>query len=141
MLGSVEEKRIIELGAGIGRFTGALAATARSVTAVDFMEHLIKENERVNSHRSGAVRKSVHASVDLLVGFCCCPCHACMENCIHIACVGSALLASVSGRLVDLLPSMQTMQACEQVMGLICTCSYRCSGPCSRDHDLLCRSS
>lgn len=53
MLGSVEEKRIIELGAGIGRFTGALAATARSVTAVDFMDHLIKENERINSHRCG----------------------------------------------------------------------------------------
>lgn len=51
MLGSVEEKRIIELGAGIGRFTGALAATARNVTAVDFMAHLIQENERINSHR------------------------------------------------------------------------------------------
>ena len=55
MLGSVEEKRIVELGAGIGRFTGALAATARSVTAVDFMPHLIQENERVNAHRSSCL--------------------------------------------------------------------------------------
>ncbi len=52
MLGSVEEKRILELGAGIGRFTGHLAAPARSVLAVDFMENLIEENKRANSHRS-----------------------------------------------------------------------------------------
>ena len=52
MLGCVEEKRILELGAGIGRFTGHLAATARSVLAVDFMENLIEENKRANSHRS-----------------------------------------------------------------------------------------
>lgn len=51
MLGCVEEKRILELGAGIGRFTGPLAVTARSVLAVDFMEHLIEENKRANSHR------------------------------------------------------------------------------------------
>ena len=51
MLGSVEEKNVIELGAGIGRFTGALAATAHSVTAVDFMDHLIAENKKANSHR------------------------------------------------------------------------------------------
>ena len=51
MLGSVEEKNIVELGAGIGRFTGALAATARSVTAVDFMDHLIEANKKINGHR------------------------------------------------------------------------------------------
>ena len=51
MLGCVEEKRILELGAGIGRFTGHLAATARSVLAVDFMNNLIEENKRANSHR------------------------------------------------------------------------------------------
>ena len=50
-VGSVEEMRIVELGAGIGRFTGALAATARSVTAVDFMGHLIDENKKTNGHR------------------------------------------------------------------------------------------
>ena len=51
MLGCVEEKRIVELGAGIGRFTGALAATARNVLAVDFMEHLIAENRSTHGHR------------------------------------------------------------------------------------------
>ncbi len=34
MLGSVEGQRIVELGAGIGRFTGELARTARAVLAV-----------------------------------------------------------------------------------------------------------
>ncbi|CAL8468305.1 g7845 [Coccomyxa elongata] len=51
MLGCVEGARIVELGAGIGRFTGELAATARSVLAVDFMENLIEENRRANGHR------------------------------------------------------------------------------------------
>ncbi|KAK9826761.1 hypothetical protein WJX81_007185 [Elliptochloris bilobata] len=51
MLGTVTGKRIVELGAGIGRFTGALAAAgAASVLAVDFMEHLVAENRRVNGH-------------------------------------------------------------------------------------------
>ena len=36
MLGSVEGQRIVELGAGIGRFTGELARTARAVLAVGF---------------------------------------------------------------------------------------------------------
>lgn len=52
MLGSVAGKRVVELGAGIGRFTGALAATAKSVLAVDFMENLIAENIKVHGHRS-----------------------------------------------------------------------------------------
>ena len=34
MLGSVKGQRIVELGAGIGRFTGELARTARAVLAV-----------------------------------------------------------------------------------------------------------
>ena len=51
MLGCVEGKRVVELGAGIGRFTGCLAATARNVLAVDFMENLVQENQRANSHR------------------------------------------------------------------------------------------
>lgn len=51
MLGTVKGKRVVELGAGIGRFTGALAAAgAASVLAVDFMEHLVAENRRVNGH-------------------------------------------------------------------------------------------
>jgi phosphoethanolamine N-methyltransferase len=50
MLGSVEEKQIVELGAGIGRFTGELAKTAKTVLAVDFMATSIEENKRVHSH-------------------------------------------------------------------------------------------
>ena len=52
MLGSVAGKRVVELGAGIGRFTGALAATAKHVLAVDFMDNLIAENIKVHGHRS-----------------------------------------------------------------------------------------
>jgi len=52
MLGSVAGKKVVELGAGIGRFTGALAATADSVLAVDFMETLIEENKKTHGHRS-----------------------------------------------------------------------------------------
>lgn len=49
-LGSVEGKKVLELGAGIGRFTGGLARMAHSVVAVDFMEPSIRENERINAH-------------------------------------------------------------------------------------------
>ena len=51
MLGPVAGKRVVELGAGIGRFTGALAATAKSVLAVDFMDNLIAENKKTHGHR------------------------------------------------------------------------------------------
>ncbi|KDD75565.1 hypothetical protein H632_c615p0, partial [Helicosporidium sp. ATCC 50920] len=50
LLGSVEGKDVVELGAGIGRFTAPLASTAKSVVALDFMENLIEENRRTNSH-------------------------------------------------------------------------------------------
>ena len=56
MLGSVAGKKVVELGAGIGRFTGALAATAESVLAVDFMETLIEENKKTHGHRYNAER-------------------------------------------------------------------------------------
>ena len=49
-LGSVKTKRVLELGAGIGRFTGELAKTAASVLACDFMETSIEENRKQNSH-------------------------------------------------------------------------------------------
>ncbi|CAK0779821.1 hypothetical protein CVIRNUC_004862 [Coccomyxa viridis] len=62
MLGCVEEKRILELGAGIGRFTGPLAVTARSVLAVDFMEHLIEENKRANGHRRNVKWRAADAT-------------------------------------------------------------------------------
>nr|BAX38993.1 phosphoethanolamine-N-methyltransferase [Chlamydomonas applanata] len=51
LLGSVKGKRILELGAGIGRFTGELVrAGAAHVTALDFMEASIEENKRLNGH-------------------------------------------------------------------------------------------
>ena len=50
MLGSVKGKRVMELGAGIGRFTGDLGAQAKSVLALDFMQRLIEENERKHGH-------------------------------------------------------------------------------------------
>ncbi|KAL7640330.1 UNVERIFIED_CONTAM: hypothetical protein RMT77_008594 [Armadillidium vulgare] len=42
--------KILELGAGIGRFTSRFALVASHVTAVDFMESYIKENEESNGH-------------------------------------------------------------------------------------------
>ena len=50
MLGSVKGLDVVELGAGIGRFTGPLAATARSVLAVDFMATLVDQNQKANGH-------------------------------------------------------------------------------------------
>lgn len=37
-LGSVHSQHVLELGAGIGRFTGELAKTAAHVLACDFMD-------------------------------------------------------------------------------------------------------
>ena len=50
LLGPVDGLRVVELGAGIGRFTGPLAAAAKSVLALDFMQNLIDENEATNAH-------------------------------------------------------------------------------------------
>ncbi|MCO5576756.1 hypothetical protein L7F22_030575 [Adiantum nelumboides] len=46
----IKGKSIVELGAGIGRFTGELAKQASEVLACDFMENVIKKNEEVNGH-------------------------------------------------------------------------------------------
>ncbi|XP_060081824.1 uncharacterized protein LOC132561110 [Ylistrum balloti] len=40
---------VVELGSGIGRFTGSLAKTADHVLAVDFVDKFIKKNKEVNS--------------------------------------------------------------------------------------------
>ncbi|KAF9589894.1 hypothetical protein IFM89_029257 [Coptis chinensis] len=40
----------LELGAGIGRFTGELAKEAGQVLALDFIESVIKKNECTNGH-------------------------------------------------------------------------------------------
>ncbi|KAG2314377.1 hypothetical protein Bca52824_017499 [Brassica carinata] len=45
-----EGKTVLELGAGIGRFTGELAQKAGEVIALDFIESAIKKNESVNGH-------------------------------------------------------------------------------------------
>ncbi|XP_038078651.1 phosphomethylethanolamine N-methyltransferase-like [Patiria miniata] len=50
LLPSIAGKRVLELGAGIGRFTGVLAESAKHVTAVDFMATFLDKNREVNSH-------------------------------------------------------------------------------------------
>ncbi|KAM4721574.1 uncharacterized protein WCC33_007861 isoform 2-T2 [Rhinophrynus dorsalis] len=42
---------VLELGAGIGRFTGHLSKLASHVTAVDFMQNFIDKNEKDNGYR------------------------------------------------------------------------------------------
>ncbi|XP_067650967.1 uncharacterized protein [Haliotis asinina] len=43
-------KRVIELGAGIGRYTSTFAESAYSVFAIDFMNEFIEKNKTVNNH-------------------------------------------------------------------------------------------
>lgn len=43
MLPPYEGKSVLELGAGIGRFTGELAEKASQVIALDFIESVIKK--------------------------------------------------------------------------------------------------
>lgn len=43
LLPSYEGKSVVELGAGIGRFTGDLAEKAGQVLALDFIESVIKK--------------------------------------------------------------------------------------------------
>jgi len=40
---------VVELGCGVGRFTGYLAERASAVLAVDFVEKFVKENEKRNA--------------------------------------------------------------------------------------------
>ncbi|XP_063864840.1 uncharacterized protein LOC135102984 isoform X2 [Scylla paramamosain] len=49
-LPDLKGKRVIDLAAGIGRFTGRLAKEAAQVTAVDVAESFIKENRSKNQH-------------------------------------------------------------------------------------------
>lgn len=49
ILPTFKSKRILELGAGIGRFTRMLALQAEHVTAVDFIEKFIDRNRELNS--------------------------------------------------------------------------------------------
>ncbi|KAI9114028.1 hypothetical protein K1719_015279 [Acacia pycnantha] len=50
LLPAYEGKSVLELGAGIGRFTGELAQKAGQLVAVDFIESAIKKNESINGH-------------------------------------------------------------------------------------------
>ncbi|GMY23964.1 phosphoethanolamine N-methyltransferase 1-like isoform X1 [Fagus crenata] len=50
LLPPYEGKSILELGAGIGRFTGELAKKAGQLIALDFIESVIKKNESTNGH-------------------------------------------------------------------------------------------
>lgn len=50
LLPSYEGKSVLELGAGIGRFTGELAKEADQLIALDFIEGAIKKNENINGH-------------------------------------------------------------------------------------------
>uniref|UniRef100_A0A8D2Q6B4 phosphoethanolamine N-methyltransferase n=1 Tax=Varanus komodoensis TaxID=61221 RepID=A0A8D2Q6B4_VARKO len=52
LLPCLEGKDVLELGAGIGRFTGHLAERGRHVTAVDFMDSFLVQNRQENGHRS-----------------------------------------------------------------------------------------
>ena len=65
MLGPVTGLTVLELGAGIGRFTGPLAAAAAGVTAVDFMANLIAENEAAHAARFPHVTFRVGDATDL----------------------------------------------------------------------------
>jgi len=50
LLPELKGKDVLELGAGIGRFTGKLAEKAKSVIAVDFVQKFIKKNEAENGN-------------------------------------------------------------------------------------------
>ncbi|EYU33965.1 hypothetical protein ABFS83_09G056000 [Erythranthe nasuta] len=50
LLPPYEGKSVLELGAGIGRFTGELAKKAGQLVALDFIEGSIKKNEIINGH-------------------------------------------------------------------------------------------
>lgn len=48
----MENKHILELGCGIGRLTGEIAKQAAHITACDFMENLVGENQKRHSYLS-----------------------------------------------------------------------------------------
>ncbi|XP_018408389.1 PREDICTED: phosphomethylethanolamine N-methyltransferase-like [Nanorana parkeri] len=51
LLPCLDGLNVLELGAGIGRFTGHLAKLASQVTAVDFMQNFIEKNREDNGYR------------------------------------------------------------------------------------------
>ena len=57
-------RRVLELGAGIGRYTPRLGAAALEVTAVDFIEEFLAHNRRVVGRRPNV--RFLHADVRAL---------------------------------------------------------------------------
>ncbi|MEE6512844.1 hypothetical protein FKM82_020117, partial [Ascaphus truei] len=51
LLPCIDGLSVLELGAGIGRFTGHIAKLASHVTAVDFMQNFIDKNRKDNGYR------------------------------------------------------------------------------------------
>ncbi|XP_075425983.1 uncharacterized protein LOC142465681 isoform X2 [Ascaphus truei] len=51
LLPCIDGLSVLELGAGIGRFTGHIAKLASHVTAVDFMQNFIDKNREDNGYR------------------------------------------------------------------------------------------
>jgi len=47
----IAKLRVVELAAGIGRFTGYLASQAEHIPAVDFVEEFVAQNKKINGHR------------------------------------------------------------------------------------------
>eukprot|EP00262_Sarcandra_glabra_P012953 TRINITY_DN3455_c0_g1_i1.p1 TRINITY_DN3455_c0_g1~~TRINITY_DN3455_c0_g1_i1.p1 ORF type:complete len:491 (-),score=110.27 TRINITY_DN3455_c0_g1_i1:118-1590(-) len=54
LLPPLKGKSVLELGAGIGSFTGELAKEAGHVLALDFIDSVIKKNENINGHHKNA---------------------------------------------------------------------------------------
>nr|XP_026694631.1 phosphoethanolamine N-methyltransferase-like isoform X2 [Ciona intestinalis] len=52
VLPNYEDKEVLELGAGIGRFTSHLCDKAKNVVAVDFMQKFLDRNREDNCHRN-----------------------------------------------------------------------------------------
>ncbi|KAM4732463.1 phosphoethanolamine methyltransferase isoform 2-T3 [Anableps anableps] len=52
MLPPLDGFRVLELGAGIGRYTSHLLTKAAHVTAVDFMQSFVEKNRQNNGHHS-----------------------------------------------------------------------------------------
>ncbi|GAB6027179.1 hypothetical protein CHUAL_013932 [Chamberlinius hualienensis] len=51
-LPDLKNKTVLELGSGIGRFTGIFAEKASEVFTIDFMANFIEKNKEINGHHS-----------------------------------------------------------------------------------------
>jgi len=55
LMPSCKAKDVLELGAGIGRFTGYIGKEANSVKAIDFIQKFIDKNKEINGHLNNIV--------------------------------------------------------------------------------------